>query len=104
MLADLVAAGGGDPAAIAAAKGFEQMDTSALAAIVDEAIAANSDAWAKVLGGNDKAIGAITVGQVMKATKGQADGKVVQQLLADRKAAAEQWLKPPGRGDRYPRP
>ena len=75
MLADLVVPGGdGDPAAIAAAKGFEAMDTSALEAAVDAAIAALPDAWATYVGGQDKAAGAL-VGAVMKATKGQADGK-----------------------------
>ena len=48
VLAELVAAGGGDPAAIAAAKGFEAMDTSALESLVDEAIAANPAAWDEV--------------------------------------------------------
>ena len=66
--------------------GFEAMDTGELEALVDEAIAANADAWAKVLDGNDKAAGAIT-GHVMKATKGKADGKAVAEILAARKAA-----------------
>jgi aspartyl-tRNA(Asn)/glutamyl-tRNA(Gln) amidotransferase subunit B len=87
VLAELVSAGGGDPAAIAAAKGYEAMSADDLAAVVDGAIAANADAWAKVVAGNDKAIGAIT-GAVMKATKGKADGKAVAALLAARKAAA----------------
>src|SRR4051794_20837139 len=86
VLAELVEHGG-DPEAVAAAKGFEAMDTGALEATVDDAIAANADAWAKVLAGDGKAMGAIT-GFVMKATKGQADGKAVNQLLQQRKAAA----------------
>ena len=60
--------------------------TGELEALVDEAIAANADAWAKVLEGNDKAAGAIT-GHIMRATKGKADGKAVAELLAARKAA-----------------
>jgi aspartyl-tRNA(Asn)/glutamyl-tRNA(Gln) amidotransferase subunit B len=79
--------GSADPAAIAAELGFEAMDTGELEGLVDEAIAANADAWAKVLDGNDKAAGAIT-GHVMKATRGKADGKAVAELLAARKAAA----------------
>jgi aspartyl-tRNA(Asn)/glutamyl-tRNA(Gln) amidotransferase subunit B len=87
VLADLVAAGGdGDPAAIAAAKGFEAMDASALAAMVDEAIAAQAGAWAKYLAGDEKAAGAL-VGAVMKASKGKADGKAVTALLQARRAA-----------------
>ena len=73
--------------ALAAELGFEAMASGELEALVDQAIAANADAWAKVLEGNDKAGGAIT-GFIMKATKGQADGKAVAELLAARKAAA----------------
>jgi aspartyl-tRNA(Asn)/glutamyl-tRNA(Gln) amidotransferase subunit B len=79
--------GAADPAAIAAELGFEAMAAGELDALVDEAIAANADAWAKVLEGNDKAGGAIT-GHIMKATKGKADGKAVAEILAARKAAA----------------
>jgi aspartyl-tRNA(Asn)/glutamyl-tRNA(Gln) amidotransferase subunit B len=86
LVADLVANGGGDPAALAKAKGFEAMDTSALEAAVDAAIAADPDAWAKFCAGEGKALGAI-VGRVMKATQGKADGKAVNALLAQRRAA-----------------
>ena len=61
--------------------GFQAMDTGALDAAVDEAIAAQAGAWAKYCAGEDKAAGAL-VGAVMKATKGQADGKAVTALLA----------------------
>jgi aspartyl-tRNA(Asn)/glutamyl-tRNA(Gln) amidotransferase subunit B len=87
VLADLVAAGGdGDPAAFAAARGFQAMDTGALEAAVEQAIGAQPDAWAKYLAGEDKAAGAL-VGAVMRATKGQADGKAVTALLQSRRAA-----------------
>ena len=97
VLAEMVAAGGGDPAAIAAARGFEAMDTGALDALVDEAIAAQGPAaWAKFVAGEDKAIGAL-VGAVMKASRGQADGAAVTELL--RNGAAESAPQP-----RQPRP
>jgi len=86
VLAELVSSGG-DPVAIAKAKGFEAMEADSLAAVVDKAIADNAEVWAKVLAGNDKAIGAIT-GAVMKATKGQADGKAVAALLESRRTDA----------------
>lgn len=86
VLAELVAAGGGDPEAIAAAKGFEAMDTGELERMVDDAIAAQPDAWAKFCGGEGKAMGAL-VGAVMKASKGQADGKAVTRLLESRRTA-----------------
>jgi aspartyl-tRNA(Asn)/glutamyl-tRNA(Gln) amidotransferase subunit B len=84
VLAEIVAAGGGDAEAIAAAKGFEVMDTGALEAMVDQAIAADPDAWAKFCAGEGKAMGAL-VGAVMKASRGQADGKLVTALLHGKK-------------------
>ncbi len=84
VLADIVAAGGGDAAAIAQAKGFEAMDSSALEALVDEAIAKNTGAWEKYRAGEDKAVGAL-VGAVMKASRGQADGGAVTALLRSRR-------------------
>ena len=84
VLAEIVEHGGGDAAAIAAAKGFEAMDTSELESMVDAAIAAEPDAWAKFCAGEGKAMGAL-VGAVMKASKGQADGKAVTALLNARR-------------------
>jgi aspartyl-tRNA(Asn)/glutamyl-tRNA(Gln) amidotransferase subunit B len=86
VLAEIVANGGGDAAAIAAAKGFEAMDTSSIEAMVDEAIAADPDAWAKYCAGEEKAAGAI-VGRVMKASKGKADGKVVSAIMQSRRGS-----------------
>ncbi|MGI8664327.1 MAG: Asp-tRNA(Asn)/Glu-tRNA(Gln) amidotransferase subunit GatB [Acidimicrobiales bacterium] len=83
VLAVLVA-DGGDLEAIAKAKGFEAMADDDLEAVVDAAIAANPGAWAKVLAGDAKALGAV-VGHVMKATKGQADGRSVNELLQSKK-------------------
>ena len=84
VLAELVVAGGGDARAIAAAKGFEAMDSTELESMVDAAIAAQPDAWAKFCAGEGKAMGAL-VGAVMKASKGQADGKAVTALLEQRR-------------------
>ena len=84
VLAELVAGGGGDAAAIASAKGFEAMDATALEALVDDAIAPNAAAWEKYRGGEDKAVGAL-VGAVMKASRGQADGGAVTAMLRSRR-------------------
>jgi len=84
VLADIVANGGGDPVAIAAAKGFEAIDTSEVEGFVDQAIAADPDAWAKFCNGEQKAMGAL-VGTVMKLSKGKADGKVVTAILNSRR-------------------
>jgi len=73
-----------DPEAIAAELGFEAMDNSDLEAMVDQAIAAQPEAWEKFCAGEGKAMGAL-VGAVMKASKGQADGKAVTALLNTKK-------------------
>jgi aspartyl-tRNA(Asn)/glutamyl-tRNA(Gln) amidotransferase subunit B len=86
VLAELVATGE-DPAAIAKAKGYEAMGADALGVAVDAVIAANAEQWARFVDGDDKVRGRLTgffVGQVMKATKGQADGKAVTALLRER--------------------
>jgi aspartyl-tRNA(Asn)/glutamyl-tRNA(Gln) amidotransferase subunit B len=80
VLAELVANGGGDPAAIAEDMGFRAMDSGALEAIVDEVVRGNPTAWDSYRAGQDKAMGAL-VGAVMRATKGQADGAAVTALL-----------------------
>ena len=84
ILAEIVANGGGDAAAIAKSKGFEALDTSAVEAMVDAAIAAQPDAWAKYCNGEEKAVGAL-VGAVMKVSQGKADGKVVTAILQARR-------------------
>ena len=76
--------GQGSPRDVAAAHGLEQIsDTDELEAVVEQVIAENADAAAKVAEGNDKAIGAL-VGGVMQATGGQANPQVVNQLLRER--------------------
>lgn len=82
VLAQLVASGG-EPATVAAELGFEAMDTGELETMVDQLIADNPDEWARFVEG-DKKVQGFFVGQIMKATKGQADGKVVNQLLSAR--------------------
>jgi aspartyl-tRNA(Asn)/glutamyl-tRNA(Gln) amidotransferase subunit B len=83
VLAELVEQGG-DPEAIASAHGFEAMDTSALESVIDEVIAANGEVWADYVGGDDKKVSFLT-GLVMKATKGQADGKAVNAVFQERR-------------------
>jgi aspartyl-tRNA(Asn)/glutamyl-tRNA(Gln) amidotransferase subunit B len=86
VLAEMVTSGD-DPAAIAKAKGFEAMGADALSDAVDAVIAGSPDEWARFVDGDDRARGKLTgffVGQVMKATRGQADGKAVTALLRQR--------------------
>ncbi len=71
---------GGDPAAIAKAKGFEPADSSEIEAFVDQAIADNPDKVAEIQAGNENLINWFT-GQVMKASRGKANPKQVGDLL-----------------------
>ena len=86
VLAEIVASGGGDARAIAASKGFEALVAGELEPMVDDAIASQPDAWTKFCAGEGKAMGAL-VGAVMRASKGQADGKAVTALLEQRRDA-----------------
>jgi aspartyl-tRNA(Asn)/glutamyl-tRNA(Gln) amidotransferase subunit B len=90
VLAEMVTSGA-HPADIAKGRGFEAMDTSALEDVVDAVIAENPGDWAEFVAGDDKKRGKLTgffVGQVMKASKGQADGKAVTALLNQRRTQA----------------
>lgn len=79
---DGVLVGEGDVDEVVAKRGLEVVrDDAAIEKAVDEAIAANPDIVEKYRAGNKKVTGAI-VGAVMKATKGKADPKTVNQLIA----------------------
>jgi aspartyl-tRNA(Asn)/glutamyl-tRNA(Gln) amidotransferase subunit B len=78
------ATSGDDVAAIVAERGFHQIsDAGLVGATVDEVIAANPAAVADYRAGKVQAVGFL-VGQVMKATRGQADAAVVQALIRER--------------------
>ncbi len=88
VLAEMVSSGG-NATDIAAEMGFEAMDTGELDAMLDSLIEENPDQWARFCGddaGDAKKMSGFFTGQIMKATKGQADGKVVAQLLNSRKS------------------
>jgi aspartyl-tRNA(Asn)/glutamyl-tRNA(Gln) amidotransferase subunit B len=75
---------GKPPADIVKEKGMTQIsDESALLKIVEEVIAANPGQVADYRGGKDKLIG-FFVGQVMKASKGQANPALVNKLLIEK--------------------
>ena len=71
---------GGDPAEIARRRGFEALETGSLQGVVEEIVAAHPEEWARYAAGEDKLVGFFT-GEVMKATKGRADGKAVAAEL-----------------------
>jgi aspartyl-tRNA(Asn)/glutamyl-tRNA(Gln) amidotransferase subunit B len=71
-------------ATIVDARGFHQIsDTNALEAIIDEVLGSNPDAVADVRAGKAQAVGFL-VGQVMKATRGQANAATVQSAVRKR--------------------
>jgi aspartyl-tRNA(Asn)/glutamyl-tRNA(Gln) amidotransferase subunit B len=75
---------GGDPADIARARGFEGLSEEALAGVVDSVLAANPEEWQRYRDGDPK-VSQYLVGQVMRETRGKANGKAVMALLAARK-------------------
>ncbi len=81
-----VLAGEGTPAEVAESRDLLQIsDTGALEAEVDAAIAAHADAFAKLQAGDMRPVGFL-VGQVMRATGGKADPRLVQEILRRRAA------------------
>ena len=68
------------PADQAKAMGFEPADTGAIESIIDEVIASNPEKVAEIQGGNDKLLNFLT-GQVMKASQGKANPKMVTDTL-----------------------
>ncbi|MCC6809109.1 MAG: glutamine--tRNA ligase/YqeY domain fusion protein [Deltaproteobacteria bacterium] len=72
---------GGVPSTIVDKLGLRQVsDSGAIEKIVRDVIAANAAQWAKLKGGETKLLG-FFVGQVMKASKGQANPQLAQSLL-----------------------
>ena len=75
-----------DASVIVKEKGLAQIsDEGALLGIIDSVIAANPQSVEDYRAGKDKAIGFL-VGQIMKATKGQANPGLVNQLLKEKLA------------------
>jgi aspartyl-tRNA(Asn)/glutamyl-tRNA(Gln) amidotransferase subunit B len=79
-----MAASGETAEVIMQREGLEQIsDTGALGKIIDEVIAANPKQVEQYRGGKPQVIGFL-VGQVMKASRGQADPAVVNKMLAEK--------------------
>lgn len=72
---------GGNPEEIVKAQGLVQIsDTAELSKLVDEVVGKNPKAVEDFKAGKKKAMGAL-VGQIMKATKGKANPRVINELL-----------------------
>ena len=81
---DGVLRGEGTPMAVAEARDLLQMtDSGAIESAVDAVLAENPDAVERYQGGEQKIVGFL-VGQVMRATQGKADPKVVNGLLREK--------------------
>jgi len=77
-------ASGDTTAAIVEARGFRQIsDAGALGATIDEVIAANPAAVADYRAGKVEVVGFL-VGQVMKATRGQANAALAREAVRER--------------------
>ena len=75
---------GGDPAAIVAERGLEQVtDAAAIEPVVERIIAANADKAEEYRAGRTGLAG-FFVGQVMRETGGTADPELVQRLVRER--------------------
>ena len=76
--------GGGSPKAIVERLGLKQIgDPAALGPVVDRILAESAEMVARYKAGNKNVLGALT-GMVLKETRGQANPKLVSQLLLDR--------------------
>ncbi len=83
VLSELIDSGG-EPGEIAARLGFEAMETDEIDTLLDDLIAAHPDEWERYRGGDAK-MASFLMGQVMKATKGRANGRVVTEALEARR-------------------
>ncbi|PYT00530.1 MAG: Asp-tRNA(Asn)/Glu-tRNA(Gln) amidotransferase GatCAB subunit B [Acidobacteria bacterium] len=80
VLVEMFASGNG-AAQVIKEKGFEQIsDSSAIEKLVDEIIETNQNQVTAYRGGNEKLFG-FFVGQVMKASQGKANPKIVNDVL-----------------------
>ena len=89
VLAEMVRSGE-SPAVVARRAGFEAVAAGELAAVVDRIIAEHPAEWQRLCAGDDrdrKKMQGFFTGQVMRATKGQANGRHVAVLLEDRAGA-----------------
>lgn len=81
VLANVMVTKSADPHEVAMKLDLIQVsDTGALEKIVDEVIAANPEPWEQLKAGEQKVLGFL-VGQVMKASKGQANPPMVNDIL-----------------------
>jgi len=74
---------GDSPSVVVEREDLASVGSDELTGVVDEAISANPDEAERVRNGDKKVVGFL-VGQVMKATRGNADGGRVRELLLEK--------------------
>lgn len=80
VFAEMVS-GGGSPREIVTTQGLEQVtDVGSIEPVIDQVLADNPESVKSYKAGKTKAIGSL-VGQVMKATQGKANPKLVNEIL-----------------------
>ncbi|TCJ18353.1 Asp-tRNA(Asn)/Glu-tRNA(Gln) amidotransferase subunit GatB [Rubrobacter taiwanensis] len=74
---------GDRPSDVVEREGLKGLGEDELSGIVEQVIAENPEPAAKVRGGDQKVVGFL-VGQVMRATRGQADGGEVRRIILEK--------------------
>jgi aspartyl-tRNA(Asn)/glutamyl-tRNA(Gln) amidotransferase subunit B len=74
---------GDPPSAIVEREGLASVGSDELSGVVDEVISANPEEAERVRGGDKKVVGFL-IGQIMKATRGNADGGRARELLMEK--------------------
>jgi aspartyl-tRNA(Asn)/glutamyl-tRNA(Gln) amidotransferase subunit B len=77
---DTVFETGDSPSAIVEREGLASVGSDELSGLVDDVISANPEEAERVRDGDKKVLGFL-IGQIMKATRGNADGGRVRELL-----------------------
>ena len=80
---DRIFTSGESPSAVVEREGLAQMGGGELSTVVDEVIAANPEEAGRIRDGDQKVIGFL-IGQVMKATRGGADGGRARQIILEK--------------------
>ena len=76
---------GANAAEVAKSLGFEALDSTVIEDLVDQVIGSSPKEWERFSSGEDQLAG-FFVGQVMKLSKGKADGKIVTSLLRSKRS------------------
>jgi aspartyl-tRNA(Asn)/glutamyl-tRNA(Gln) amidotransferase subunit B len=80
---DRVVETGESPTAVVEREGLAAVGSDELGGVVDDVISANPEEAERVRGGDQKVVGFL-IGQVMRATRGNADGGRVRELLLEK--------------------